>query len=175
MDMLQKTVPPSSLRIFGTVMDSIVDGPGLRFAIFTQGCPHACPGCHNPESHDPTSGTDVSIESLVLQIQKNPLLSGITLSGGEPMMQANECLALLHALPPAINVWLYTGFTFEYLSQYGSEAQKALLQKIDMLVDGPYVEAQRQLSLAFRGSTNQRIIDMQKTRAEGCIVLWARA
>lgn len=151
------------MRIFGLVQDSIVDGPGLRFVCFVQGCPHNCHGCHNPESHDPDGGTEMSVEEVVSIMLSNPLTSGLTLSGGEPFEQARDCCELAKAAHGyGLNVWGYTGYTLEYLQAHGNQNQKALLEEIDVLVDGRYVEELRSLSLEWRGSSNQRIICLKK-------------
>lgn len=151
------------LRIAGTVNDSIVDGPGLRFTVFVQGCPHHCPGCHNPETHDPNGGYETDTEKLITQMKKNPLLSGLTLSGGEPMEQPEACLELAKAAHSmGLNVWCYTGYTWEELIKERSQNRMNLLEEVDKLVDGPFVLNQRSLELDFRGSKNQRIIDVKE-------------
>ena len=160
------------LRIADIVSDSIVDGPGLRLAVFTQGCPHRCPGCHNPQSHDPEGGRWEAVSAIAARFAANPLLSGVTLTGGEPMEQAAACLALLAALPAGTNVWIYTGWTLEEILQSGDEHRIALARACDVLVDGRFVLAERSLALAYRGSRNQRLIDMAATRAAGDIRLW---
>ena len=161
------------LRLSGLVMDSIVDGPGLRLAVFTQGCPHRCPGCHNPQSHDPAGGYLCSVRDILSKVKKNPLLAGITLTGGEPMEQAAACLSLVRALPAGLSVWLYSGYTYEEIRDAGNEAQRALLDRCEVLVDGRFDLAKRSLELAYRGSANQRLIDVQKTRAgDGRVVAW---
>lgn len=162
-----------NIRIAGTVNDSIVDGPGLRFSIFTQGCPHHCPGCHNPETHDPNGGHDAQTEEIIEKMGKNPLLSGITLSGGDPMVQPIPCLELARAAhEKQLNVWLYTGYTWEQLWNFGNEDQIALLKETDVLVDGPFILAQRSLELDYRGSRNQRLIDVKKSLENDQVVLW---
>ena len=104
------------MRIANVVSDSIVDGPGLRFAVFTQGCPHHCPGCHNPETHDPAGGREATVAELAEQMLSNPLTDGLTLSGGEPFDQAGECAALAaRAREKGLNVWAYTGYRYETL------------------------------------------------------------
>ncbi len=164
---------PGALRLFGLVSDSIVDGPGIRLSVFVQGCPHGCAGCHNPGSHDPQGGTETTIGEIITKVKKNPLLSGVTLTGGEPMAQAEGCLALVGALPPGLNVWLYSGYTYEEIIEDGSAGQRALLAACDVLVDGRFVQGDRSLSLPFRGSRNQRVIDIKKTLAGGGgVVLW---
>lgn len=162
-----------NIRIAGTVDDSIVDGPGYRYAVFTQGCPHHCPGCHNPETHDFAGGKMVDTAVIVDQFTANPLLDGITLSGGDPFCQPEPCLALARAAHAArLTVWAYTGYTWEKLMEENDSARVALLKEIDVLVDGPFILAQKSLALKFCGSRNQRLIDVPKTLAKGEIVLW---
>ena len=104
------------MRIANTVSDSIVDGPGLRFTVFTQGCPHRCPGCHNPDTHDPAGGHEATVDELAEKLLSNPLTDGLTLSGGEPFCQAEECAKLAAAArEKGLNVWTYTGYTYERL------------------------------------------------------------
>ena len=154
------------MRIHETLHDSIVDGPGLRFVVFVQGCPHRCAGCHNPQTHDPHGGREVSVDDIIQDMKKNPLLDGITLTGGEPFMQAQDCATLAKAAKAlGLNVWCYSGWTLDELRQM-PEAQ-VLLDEIDVLVDGPYMEEQRSLSLKWRGSKNQRVITMQEAGEMG--------
>ncbi len=161
------------MRIAGTVQDSIVDGPGFRFTVFTQGCSHHCPGCHNPQTHDPSGGTEHTVEELLERMRSNPLTDGLTLSGGEPFEQPEECLLLAQgAHESGLNVWSYTGYLFEFLRDQGTEAQKALLRELDVLVDGPFLLEQRTLSLPWRGSRNQRVIDVPKSLENGDVVLF---
>ena len=165
-----------TLRIAGLAMDSVVDGPGLRLAVFTQGCPRQCPGCHNPESHDPAGGYEISISKIIEKVKKNPLLAGITLTGGEPMERAAACLSLVRALPAGLTVWLYSGYTYEEIRESGDADRIGLMESCDVLVDGRFDAGQRSLELRYRGSGNQRVIDMKKTRANGGLVtLWEAA
>ena len=160
------------MRIYGLVQDSIVDGPGFRFVCFVQGCPHHCPGCHNPDSHDPGGGKEMSMEEVGAELLKNPLTDGLTLSGGEPFQQAEDCLALARlAHSRGLSVWSYTGYTYEFLRAQGTPAQRELLEEIDVLVDGPFVLERRTLSLPWRGSDNQRLIDLAATRRQGRLAL----
>ena len=162
-----------NIRIAGTVNDSIVDGPGYRYTIFTQGCPHHCPGCHNPQSHDFEGGRVVDTETILRQVRENPLLDGITLSGGEPFCQPEACRALAEAARDlGMSVWCYTGYTWEKLMQEADPARLALLEAVDVLVDGPFILAQKSLELKFCGSRNQRLIDVKKTRNNGQVTLW---
>lgn len=161
------------IRIAGTVDDSIVDGPGFRYTVFTQGCFHHCPGCHNPETHDFAGGRVVDTETILAQIRQNPLLDGLTLSGGDPMEQPLPCAELArqaHAL--GLNVWCYTGYTLEQLLSAAVPDRLALLRETDVLVDGPFLLDQRSLELKYCGSRNQRLIDVKKTLAAGQPVLW---
>lgn len=161
------------IRIAGTVNDSIVDGPGLRFTVFTQGCSHHCPGCHNPETHDPTGGKEEDTAEIIAKMKKNPLLSGLTLSGGDPLEQAAPCLELAKAAHGAgLNVWTYTGYTWEALMEKNDADQMALLRETDVLVDGPFLQGQKSLELDYCGSKNQRLIDVPATLKNGEITLW---
>ena len=162
------------IRIAGTVDDSIVDGPGIRYTVFTQGCPHHCPGCHNPKTHAQDGGYTVDTEKIVAQLRANPLLDGLTLSGGEPFEQPAACTELArqaHVL--GLNVWCYTGYTCEVLLTAKKPAWEALLQQVDVLVDGPFLLGERSLELQYRGSKNQRLLDMPRTLETGVPVLWA--
>ena len=162
-----------NIRIFGTVEDSIVDGPGLRYSVFVQGCPHHCPGCHNPDSHDFTAGEVKEVAALLCPMDMNPLLDGLTLSGGEPMCQPEACLMLAQAAHARrMNVWCYTGYTWEALHAENDPARMSLLQEVDVLVDGPFLQAQRSLELKYCGSRNQRLIDVKKSLAAGAVILW---
>lgn len=163
------------MRIANTVSDSIVDGPGLRFTVFTQGCPHHCPGCHNPDTHAPAGGREVTVAELARQIMANPLTDGLTLSGGEPFLQAEDCAALARlARERGLNVWTYTGYTYERLLEGDLPGALALLEQTDVLVDGPFLLAEKSYEALFRGSANQRLIDVKKSRAAGRVVLWSR-
>lgn len=160
------------MKIFGLVQDSIVDGPGFRFSCFVQGCPHHCPGCHNPDSHDPAGGTEMTVEEVAKKMLSNPLTDGLTLSGGEPFAQPEACLELAKiAHSHHLNVWSYSGWTFEHLRDHGTEAQKALLSELDVLVDGPFLLEQRTLALPWRGSRNQRVIDVPASLTAGEAVI----
>ena len=155
----------------GVVGDSIVDGPGIRTAYFAQGCPHHCPGCHNPETWEFGTGTPVETAELADIARKNPLCRGVTFSGGEPFAQAEAFAELAETLKAeGYEIASYSGYTFEQL-QNGTEAQRRLLGLLDVLVDGPFVQARRSLDLAFRGSANQRILDVPKSLATGEAVL----
>ena len=160
------------IRIAGLVSESYVDGDGIRFAIFMQGCLRHCEGCHNPETHALNGGRLIDTAEIIAEIKKNPLLDGITLSGGEPFLQveaANEIA--LAAKSFGLNVWCYTGYKLEELP---IEAEP-LLENVDVLIDGAFVEGLRDLELQFRGSRNQRIIDLKKTREQNKIVLWTES
>jgi anaerobic ribonucleoside-triphosphate reductase activating protein len=160
------------IRLSGIIRESIVDGPGLRYVIFTQGCPHHCPACHNPDTHDLNGGYLKDIDDLIIDINKNPLLSGVTLSGGEPFLQIEACLNLVKKFDHHLNLIAYTGYTYEHLLK---EAQKnttldELLNHLDYLIDGMYIKSLKDLTLPFRGSSNQRIIDLKASRLENRII-----
>ena len=155
------------LDLSGIVTDSIVDGPGIRCTVFCQGCPHHCEGCHNPETWEFGCGTPMEEERIFEIIRSNPLCRGVTFSGGEPFAQAEGYAKLGKLLKDAgYEVASYTGYTFEQL-QNGTLAQQTLLKTIDVLIDGPYQANQRSLELSFRGSKNQRILDVPQSLANG--------
>ena len=160
---------PMKIRIAGLVPESFVDGAGVRFAIFMQGCKRRCRGCHNPQTHDLNGGRLMDTAEIIKLFQKDFLTSGITLTGGEPILQAEAATELARAAHRyGMNVWCYTGYTLEELPPKA----EPLLKSVDVLVDGEYRENERDLSLLFRGSKNQRIIDMNATRKLNKIVLW---
>lgn len=166
-----------TIRLYGLVTDSIVDGPGYRTAIFAQGCPHACNGCHNPDSHPAEGGTLWLLDDVEKKFTNNPLLSGITLSGGEPFWQPAPCAELARrAHAKNLNVWTFSGFTYEQLlaKAQEDEAVAELLLQTDVLVDGTFVLAKRSLELQFCGSSNQRLIDLKQTREQGQMVLYTQ-
>lgn len=149
------------IRIAGVVPESIVDGEGIRYAIFMQGCNRHCEGCQNPATHPLDGGKIVDTDELIDAIKKNPLLSGITLTGGEPLLQIPAAIELAKATKNlGLNVWCYTGYTYEEIPPDAQE----LLKYVDVLVDGEFILALRDLELDFRGSKNQRIIDLNKLR-----------
>lgn len=154
------------LRLAGVIRESIVDGPGIRMVIFTQGCPHHCEGCHNPQTHDFNGGYASDPKNILLAIDANPLLKGVTFSGGEPFMQAETLSELAKEIHKrGLNVITYTGFTYEELiSSFKNHPDwQRLLLQTDYLIDGKFILSQRSLSLRFRGSSNQRIIDVKKS------------
>lgn len=161
------------IRIAGTVNDSIVDGPGFRFTVFTQGCPHHCEGCHNQHTHDFNGGYECDTQELIDKIKANPLLDGVTLSGGEPMCQAKALIPIARSAKEiGLNVIVYTGYLFEFLVQ-NSDADNGyanLLKYVDFIVDGKFELDKRSLELRFRGSKNQRVIDVQKSLEQGVTV-----
>ncbi len=145
------------VRLAGIKQESVTDGFGLRSVIYFQGCPHHCPGCHNPESHDPTAGYPAETDDILDLLCSNRLIDGITLSGGEPLLQPQAALALARgARLRGKTVWLYTGFTLDAI--LADPAQRLVLSYTDVLVDGVFVLAERDLSLPFRGSRNQRLL-----------------
>lgn len=161
------------IRLAGIEPESIVDGPGYRLAVFVQGCPHGCPGCHNPGTHDPAGGYLSDTAEIIVQLGKNPLVRGVTLTGGEPMMQAPAlCEVAAAAREKGLSVWCYTGYTLEALARENDAGRMRLLGLVDVLVDGPYIARERSLDLLYCGSKNQRLIDMNRTRETGKICLF---
>ena len=151
------------LRIAGVSNDSIVDGEGIRYTVFTQGCVRNCPGCHNPQTHDLHGGKEVEVDDLIAEMQKNTILTGLTISGGEPFIQPHACAELARkAREIGLNVWCYTGYTYEALMDCGVDGYKDLLKEVDVLVDGEFRMEERTLGLPWRGSKNQRIIRLSQ-------------
>lgn len=157
------------IRIAGIVNESITDGEGLRLVIFAQGCAHGCPGCHNPKTHSFQGGYQIEMEEIIDLILKNPLLDGVTFSGGDPFFQAEgffELAVLIRkrVIPhfPHFTIMAYTGFTYEKLLER-KDIYMPLLSQIDVLIDGPFVESERSFDLSFAGSSNQRTLDMRET------------
>lgn len=160
-----------SIGISGITPESIVDGEGIRYVIFTQGCPHRCHSCHNPSTHSFDGGKVVAIHDILTDIEKNrKYIDGITLSGGEPFCQIDQCSIIAErAREMGLTVWCYTGFSFEELYERGDALE--LLQNLDVLVDGPFILEERSLDLDFRGSKNQRIIDVRTSLKEGVTIM----
>ena len=158
------------LSILRIVEDTMVDGPGFRTSIYAAGCPNQCPGCHNPQSWDIANGTPMTTEEILPIILADPF-ADVTFSGGDPMYQPEGFTELAKSIKSQSNknIWCYTGYTFEHL--LNMPAQRKLLQYIDVLVDGSFIESLKNESLRFRGSSNQRIIDVKKSLGEGKVVL----
>lgn len=155
------------IRIAGLVPESFVDGAGIRFAVFFQGCKRACPGCHNPQAQPLDGGTLTDTDVIIEELKNSTLANGITLTGGEPLLQLNAATELAYAARRlGMNVWCYTGFTYEKLPPFTS----AFLNLVDVLVDGEYRENERDLSLLLRGSRNQRVIDVKQSREQRRVV-----
>lgn len=166
--------PEKQLRVAGIVNDSITDGPGIRFTLFVQGCPHRCPECHNPQTHDFFAGTVMEIEEIAEKIGENPLLTGVTFSGGEPFCQAQALANLADLIAPLrLDLAAYSGYTFEKLLDLAESDSgvAALLGRIRTLVDGPYVKELRDYRQKFKGSSNQRVIDVRKSLECGRAIL----
>jgi anaerobic ribonucleoside-triphosphate reductase activating protein len=160
-----------SLTIGGIESESIVDGPGFRYVVFVQGCCFSCEGCHNEALQSFEGGKKISPDEIISLIKENPLLSGLTLSGGEPFTQAAACANLarkVHAL--GLTVLTFTGYTWEALRSSGDDDKLALIQETDILVDGPFIKELKNIDLTFRGSSNQRLIDVKKSLAAGKVV-----
>lgn len=162
------------VRIAGIVRDSVVDGPGLRFVIFTQGCFHRCKGCHNPDTHDPEGGKLVSTDEIIKLVNKTKLIRGVTFSGGEPFLHAKALAFLAKKFKShGLSIVTYSGFLFEELLELSKQNLdvQALLHKTDLLIDGPYDWTKRDLRLPFRGSANQRLIDVRESLKMGTAIL----
>ena len=152
------------MNILHTYSETIVDGDGIRYSIYFAGCPHRCKGCHNPKSRDPNAGTpltDQKLDDIIKEINNNPLLDGITLSGGDPFYNSLEMLPIVQKLKnnTKLSIWCYTGYTYEELLQ--NDTSTKILEYIDVLIDGPFIEDKYSPILQFRGSSNQRIIKIR--------------
>lgn len=166
-----------TIRIAGVVGDSIVDGPGLRLAVFVQGCPHHCEGCHNPETHDFEGGIEFDTEDFIARVRDeiihNPIVSGVTFSGGEPMCQPEALCRVGRAVKElGKDIVIFTGYTYEQLLERKEPEVRELLSMATLLVDGPFILAERNLEIKFRGSTNQRLINPAASLEQGKIVEW---
>lgn len=161
----------AKIRVASLLYDSIVDGPGLRNVLFVQGCSHGCPGCHNPSSWDPLGAEEIDTSEIIDLLLQHPNRK-LTLSGGEPFQQAKALVEIVKVLKEhQFDIWSYSGYTWEYLSKADS-AQQELLTYLDVLVDGPFILQQRNLNLLYRGSSNQRLIDVQRTLQTNQTVLY---
>lgn len=153
--------------------ESVVDGEGLRIVLWTQGCRMQCPGCHNPQTHDENAGTEMYIDDIKLALDANyKRHRGLTFSGGDPFLQPHECkeVALYAKNVLGLDIWAYCGWTFEQLLE--DPDKRELLEVCDVLVDGPYVMARRDTSLPFRGSSNQRLVDVKQSLKQGRVILY---
>lgn len=159
------------MRVLGYLPNSIVDGVGIRQVFFLSGCPHHCKGCHNPQSWNPSGGVNWTVEEVIMRTLGSPY--NVTFSGGEPLFQLTELNAVMSVIKPYKSIWVYTGYTWEQIME--NDALKSVLPNIDVLVDGRFEEDKRNPELVFRGSENQRIIDVQKSLKENKIVLWEDA
>lgn len=158
----------TTLRVLDIVPGTSVDGPGLRTSIYFAGCAHRCPGCHNPQSWDFLGGREMTVDEIIDEIDKHGF--NVTFSGGDPIYQSEPLTRLAEALSArGYSIWCYTGFLFEEL--LSTQPMRRLLSNLDVVVDGPFVEAKKDLSLLFRGSANQRLIDVARS-IDGNIHLW---
>lgn len=158
------------LRIASVVDDSVVDGPGFRYTIFTQGCPHNCEGCHNPQTHDYKGGSEVSYDEIFDDLKKFKYIKAVTFSGGEPLEQPEALAEFVTNLKKlGYHILIYTGYTYEQIQNMPKKF--AAIEQADLLVDGKFVLAQRSLHLNYRGSSNQRIVDIQQSIKQNKVVL----
>ena len=156
------------MRVLDIVEGTTVDGPGLRTSIYVAGCRHQCDGCHNPQSWDFNAGKEMSIDEVLEVVRKNDF--NVTLSGGDPFYMADDVAELCRRIKDELhkNIWCYTGYLFENLVK--NENAMKLLKHLDVLVDGPFRQELRDEDLLYRGSSNQRLVDVQKSLAAGKFV-----
>lgn len=162
-----------AIRLSGIAYESLVNGPGIRRVFFSQGCNHNCNGCFNPETHDFSGGEEKNIKELIDDVCKNPIIKGITFSGGDPFERAEEFAYMAKAFKEKqLNIWSYTGYTFEYIINNLDKRSgwRDLLNNLDVLVDGRFEEDKAVEGLRFRGSNNQRIIDVKESLKTGKII-----
>ena len=163
-----------TVKLAGIVQNSVVDGPGIRYVIFTQGCYHGCEGCHNPKTHDPTKGEMYHTEDIVREYLENASnYDGITLSGGEPFLQAeamSDIITRIRDIKPDTEVICYTGYTYDQILKMDNYDYNKLLNNIDYLIDGKFEKDKATLDLPWRGSSNQRIIDVKMSMKLGEII-----
>lgn len=163
----------NTIRLSGIAYESLVNGPGMRRVFFSQGCNHKCSGCFNEDTHDFSGGEDRDMDDLIKDVLENPILKGVTFSGGDPLERAEEFAYMAKAFKKSgLNIWSYTGYTFEYILRNMNERKgwKELLENIDVLVDGRFDETKTQDGLKYRGSTNQRIIDVRESLKNGEVI-----
>lgn len=163
-----------SIRLSGIAYESLVNGPGMRRVFFSQGCKHNCKGCFNQDTHDFNGGEDRNMDMLIESVLENPMIKGVTFSGGDPLEQADKFAYMAKSFKDNnLNVWCYTGYTYEYIIEHKDykSGWNELINNIDVLVDGKFEQEKMQEGLKFRGSTNQRIIDIKESLNSGNLVI----
>lgn len=164
-----------NIRLSGIAYESLVNGPGMRRVFFSQGCKHNCKGCFNPETHDFNGGEEKNMDELIKDVLEEPFLKGVTFSGGDPFEQADEFAYMAKKFKEnGLNVWSYTGYTYEYILEHKDEHKgwSELIKYLDVLVDGKFEEDKKEEGLKFKGSSNQRIIDVTNSLKKNKIVIW---
>lgn len=163
------------IRLAGIAYESLVNGPGMRRVFFSQGCKHNCKGCFNQDTHDFNGGEDRDMDELIGDVLSNPMIKGVTFSGGDPFERANEFAYMAKKFKESgINVWSFTGYTYEYIISHFDKRPgwKELINNLDVLVDGRFEEKKKEEGLKFRGSSNQRIIDIVQSLKNSKVILW---
>lgn len=162
-----------TIRLSGLIHESLSNGPGIRRVFFSQGCKHNCKGCFNPDTHDFNGGEFFDMDKLIEDVSINPMIKGVTFSGGDPLEQPKQFSYMAKEFKKlGLNIWCYTGYTFEYILENLDKVEcwRELLENIDVLVDGRFEEGLKDGSLKFRGSSNQRLIDVKKSLQEGNVI-----
>lgn len=162
------------IRLAGIAYESLVNGPGMRRVFFSQGCNHNCKGCFNPDTHDFSGGEERDMDELIEDVLDNPIIKGVTFSGGDPMERAEEFAYMAKKFREnGLNVWSFTGYTFEYILEHLDDriGWREFINNIDVLIDGRFDETKMDDGIRFRGSSNQRIINVKESLDKGEIVL----
>ncbi|MGG7179064.1 anaerobic ribonucleoside-triphosphate reductase activating protein [Clostridium paraputrificum] len=163
------------IRLSGIAYESLVNGPGMRRVFFSQGCKHNCKGCFNPDTHNFSGGKEMDMDELIEDVLDNPMIKGVTFSGGDPFERAEEFGYMASKFKENnLNLWSFTGYTYEYIMSNldNRVGWRNLINNLDVLVDGRFEESKMEDGLKFKGSSNQRIIDIPKSIEEGKVVLW---
>lgn len=164
----------NTIRLSGIIYESLVNGPGMRRVFFAQGCKHNCQGCFNPDTHDFNGGQDKNMDELILDTIENPMIKGVTFSGGDPLEQAEEFAYMAKIFKEhGLDIWSYTGYTYEFIleNQYNNPGWSEFINNIDVLVDGKFEKDRAIGGLKFRGSSNQRIIDVKNSLISNEVVV----
>lgn len=165
----------NTIRLAGIAYESLVNGPGMRRVFFSQGCKHNCKGCFNPDTHSFDGGEEKDMDKLIKDVLSNPMIKGVTFSGGDPFERPGEFAYMGEAFKKnGLNIWSYTGYTYEFIVSHFNEKPewRRLINTLDVLVDGEFQQDKKEEGLLFKGSSNQRIIDVKESLKRNQVVIW---